>query len=106
MSDPAGTAASSGFEPGEDGSRWDFRGVLTFDNAEQVLELASALPLPSGNVVDLSQLSTADSSALAVLFALKRRARSEHRALRFQHPPANVSALARVYGVDALLFQH
>jgi phospholipid transport system transporter-binding protein len=104
VGDPAGQPTPGAFAPGDDGRSWVFRGALTFDNAGEVLEAAAALPLPAAHSVDLAQLTQADSSALAVLFALKRRARSEHHALHFVNPPAGVTSLARVYGVDELLF--
>jgi phospholipid transport system transporter-binding protein len=99
---------SAAVEPGaftmsDDGTRWTYRGSLTFDNAASVREAASALPLPKSGRVDLSGLDLADSAALAVMFALRRRARSEHHKLAFEGVPTGLAALARVYGVEELL---
>jgi phospholipid transport system transporter-binding protein len=95
-SGPAGFAA-------DPAGTWTFTGSLTFDNAETVYERSAALPLPERGVVDLAGLSHADSAALAVLLALKRRATLENRPLAFEAIPEGVLALARVYGVDPLL---
>ena len=100
----AGAAAESGaFTISDDGTHWTYRGSLTFDNAASVREAANALPLPRSGRVDLSGLDPADSAALAVLFALRRRARSERHKLAFEGVPPGLAALARVYGVEELL---
>jgi ABC-type transporter Mla MlaB component len=87
-----------------DGDRWHFRGVLTFDNAMSVVEASRAVPLPASGVVDLEGLLHADSSALAVMLALRRRAAAEGRAeLRFTSVSPMLDSLARVYGVETLI---
>ncbi len=96
-------AASGAFAASEDLSRWTFEGALTFDNAAAALEASTALDLPTSGRVDLSGLGSVDSSALAVVFALKRRGKAERRELVFEGVPAGLASLARVYGVDGLL---
>lgn len=87
-----------------DGDRWRLEGTLTFDDAMTVLTAARSLPLPASGVVDLAGLVNADSSALAVLLALRRRAQTEgHRPLSFPGVPPTLDALARVYGVESTL---
>jgi phospholipid transport system transporter-binding protein len=83
--------------------RWRFMGALTFDDAAEVFDAAKALPLPSSGVVDLGGLTRADSSALAVVLAVKRRAVVDGRTLRVEGMPASLRSLAVVYGVDDLL---
>jgi ABC-type transporter Mla MlaB component len=51
--------------------------------------------------IDLAGLTVFDSSALAVLAALRREAGGT---LHFANPHANLRQLAALYGVDALLF--
>jgi phospholipid transport system transporter-binding protein len=97
MSEPQ--SASGAFVA--DRERWKFSGVLTFDDATAVLEAAAALPLPRSGIVDLSGLEHADSAALAVLLALRRRAVDEgHIPLAFVAVPPMLDSLARVYGVE------
>lgn len=105
MNEPcADEAAKPGaFAASEDLARWSFAGALTFDNAAAVLEAANGLPLPASGVVDLSATEPADSSALAVIFALKRRGNAEGRPLVFEGLPPVLASLARVYGVEELL---
>ena len=52
---------------------------------------------------DLGGVKAADSTALALMLAWQRRAQAQGRTLSFTNVPANVDALARLYGVDALL---
>ena len=91
----SGTFASAG-------DAWRFEGALTFDDAAQVFEASRAVPLPSGGV-DFSGMTRADSSALAVVIALKRRAAAEGRALSIDNLPSSMRSLAVVYGVDNLI---
>ena len=86
-----------------EGERWTFTGALTFDDAMPVLEASGALPLPSSGVVDLSGVVHADSAALAVLLALRRRATAENRRLTFASVPPMLDSLARVYGIEEIL---
>jgi len=85
------------------GSRWTFVGALMFDDAMQVLQGAANLPLPDSGMVDLAGLTHADSAALAVLLALRRRAAAEGRRLAFASVPPMLDSLARVYGIEDIL---
>ena len=82
---------------------WTFAGSLLFADAAAVFAAAQTLPLPASGVVDLSGLAQADSSALAVMLALKRRAASSGARLQFTSIPQGLKTLAGVYGVDELL---
>ena len=93
----------AGFAPDHDGARWIFTGSLTFANAGSVLAATKALSLPAEGEVDLDDLDGIDSSAVAVLVALARRADTESRPLRFVHVPAAAAALAQTYGVEWIL---
>ena len=54
--------------------------------------------------LDLAPLTQFDSSAVAALVALSRRAFSQSVALRYLNVPANLRKLAALYGVDGVLF--
>jgi phospholipid transport system transporter-binding protein len=49
-------------------------------------------------VFDLGGVKAADSSALALMLAWQRRAQGQGRKLKFINVPANVDALAKLYG--------
>ena len=82
---------------------WRYAGGLTLTNAEAVLRASAALPLPASGIVDVGGLRHADSAALAVLIALKRRAASEGARLAIVGVPQPLRSLAAVYGVDELI---
>ena len=85
------------------GDGWNYAGPLTFANASAVFEASAALALPAAGSVDLAGLGHADSSALAVMLALKRRAAREGKPMAFAAVPPGILRLARVYGVEDLL---
>jgi phospholipid transport system transporter-binding protein len=94
---------SSGFAPAASGGRWIYIGALTFAEAGPVVTAASALPLPTEGIVDCSGIGAFDSTAVAVLLALRRRATAEGRTLVFAGLPARLEALARLYEVEEIL---
>jgi phospholipid transport system transporter-binding protein len=99
---PACDEPSDGSFTGGDGG-WRFTGALTFDNAAQVFASSGALALPANGSVDFSAITRADSAALAVMIALKRRATMQGSALSIDGVPASLRSLAVVYGVENLI---
>jgi phospholipid transport system transporter-binding protein len=77
--------------------------ALTFQNAPAALEQGCAALAAGETVFDLGGVQSADSSALALMLAWERRARAQGRNLKFVNVPANVDALATLYGVEGLL---
>jgi phospholipid transport system transporter-binding protein len=100
---PYAAGFDAGFAPDHRGARWSYVGPLTFANAGPVLAATAGVALPAEGEVDLENVGLIDSSAVAVLLALKRRAEAEGKPLRFIRVPAALSALAEVYGVDSIL---
>jgi phospholipid transport system transporter-binding protein len=84
-----------------------FPGVITLDTAMDALEAGrriaqAALQSPAAaGQIDLAGLQQFDSSALAVLVALRREFGG---GIGFRNPTANLRTLAGLYGVDGLLF--
>ena len=93
--------STGGFSPSNEG--WIFAGALTLDDAASVLKSSQELALPANGVVDFGALMHADSAALAVMMALKRRAAGEGRTLTIRGMPDSLRSLAVVYGVEHLL---
>jgi len=98
----SGIDAPSSGSFASDGNAWRFEGALTFDDAAQVFEASAAVPLPAEGI-DFSGMTRADSSALAVVIALRRRAAAEGRALSLHNLPPSLRSLAIVYGVEELI---
>ncbi len=93
-SSPSARAASS----------WRFPAELRFGTAREVLEAASAALESSQPRFDLSACERFDSSLIAVLLELQRRAAARGRKCRFEAPTEKVLKLVTLYGVESLLF--
>lgn len=88
---------------GRDG-RYRLSGTAGIASARALLEAGSAAFRGQPQVeLDLSGVSAADGAGLAVLLAWLSRARSAGQTLRFVAMPENLTALARVCGVDSML---
>jgi phospholipid transport system transporter-binding protein len=85
------------------GTRWLLAGALTIDTAASVLQSSRDAALPETGIVDLAGLDAVDSAAVAVLLAWQRRAAIEGVDLSFTGAPANLGALAELYGVEDLV---
>jgi len=77
-----------------------FPAEILMDGAPAALQAAREV-LAAGNGLDLAPLARFDSSAVAVLVALRREAGS---GAVFRNPPPNLRKLASLYGVEAALF--
>jgi phospholipid transport system transporter-binding protein len=91
---------TSSFAPG---TRWSVSGTLNVDSAAEVLAASQDAALPETGVVALGEVDAVDSAAVAVLLSWRRRAAVEGKKLTFTGVPANLVALAELYGVEHLL---
>jgi phospholipid transport system transporter-binding protein len=81
--------------------------AVTLVEARDTLRmLAQAVPHePDARLtLDASGMTRFDTSALAVLLECRRLAQASGRAFTVRRVPAKLTALAELYGVDALLF--
>ena len=78
---------------------------VMFDSAPEVLEeLARALPAAGAAGIDLRECVEFDSSLIGVLLDLSRRAQASGARVRLVNPSDNLRKLAKLYGVEELLF--
>jgi phospholipid transport system transporter-binding protein len=77
--------------------------ALNMNNAPAVLEAGLRAIANGQTEIDLSELTTVDSAAVATLLAWQRAAHSRNKTLTFRNLPANLQSLADLYGVTALL---
>jgi phospholipid transport system transporter-binding protein len=76
---------------------------LSLANAAHIAELGIEA-IRAGDVsFDLSAVQTCDSSALAVVLAWQREARSRRHSLKVSNVPEDMLTLATVYGVKDVL---
>lgn len=79
-------------------------GPLTFDTATDAIAAGDRWLTGQAQArIDLSGVSHADSAGLAVLVDWLATARDEGGELVFESPPAQLTAIARVSGVESLL---
>lgn len=76
---------------------------LTFDNAATVREAGLRAIADGQDDIDLTDLKTVDSAAVATLLAWKRQAGKAGRHLALRNLPANLQSLIALYGVGELL---
>jgi phospholipid transport system transporter-binding protein len=82
-------------------------GALSFDTLPRVLEESraySARPdIPDRLTIDFAAITDVDSSAVALLLEWRREAARRGKGLFFVNLPANLLALAELYGVTGLI---
>ncbi|QNM99033.1 STAS domain-containing protein [Chitinimonas koreensis] len=65
----------------------------------------AATPGAAGVVLDLADVTDIDSTAVSLLLHWQRDARAAGRTLLLRNPPANLTSLASLYGVEDFLPQ-
>ncbi len=82
-------------------------GALSFESLPKVLEKSreytARQDLPDRLTIDFSGITEVDSSAVALLLEWRREAARRGKTLQFVNLPANLLALADLYGVSGLL---
>jgi phospholipid transport system transporter-binding protein len=78
-------------------------GPVTLANVAQVLEEGRQQLGDGVTTVDLAEVGELDSSALALLLAWLREAKSRQKSLLFANLPESLQTIARLYGVQELL---
>jgi phospholipid transport system transporter-binding protein len=86
------------------------QGGLTFETIPTVLaesaEYASRPDLPDRLTIDFSGITNVDSAAVALLLDWRRMAAKRAKTLVVENLPANLLALAELYGVADLIQPH
>jgi phospholipid transport system transporter-binding protein len=82
-------------------------GALSFETLPDVLkasaEYAARADLPDRLTIDFAGIDAVDSSAVALLLEWRRQAQRIGKPLEFVNLPANLVALATLYGVEDLI---
>jgi len=87
-----------------EGDALRLEGPVNLETVGSLLGEARRLMAPEVDVIDIGGVTDADSSLIALLLDLARAARAAGRSLAVVRPTAGLASLARLYGVDALLF--
>jgi phospholipid transport system transporter-binding protein len=95
--------------PGQDSEVLALTGALSFETIPGVLaqsaEYAARADLPDRLTIDFSGITGVDSAAVALLLEWRREAARHGKRLEFVNLPANLLALAELYGVADLIQQ-
>ena len=82
-------------------------GALSFETLPDVLrasqEYAARPDLPDRLTIDFAGIDAIDSSAVALLLEWRRQAQRLGKRIEFVNLPANLVALATLYGVEELI---
>jgi len=76
---------------------------LVMANARGLLDAGRAALQAGEQLIDFSEVTEADSSAIAVMLGWLRGAAASQSSLKFAHVPAGVLSLAELYGLTELL---
>jgi len=83
------------------------QGALSFETVPRVLvesaRYAERPDLPDRLTIDFAAITAVDSSAVALLLEWRRVAQRRGKTLVFVNLPANLLALAKLYGVTELI---
>jgi phospholipid transport system transporter-binding protein len=86
-----------------EGGRLVVKVPLVMANARGLLDAGRSAIQPGEQIFDFSEVSEADSSAIAVMLGWLRSAELSRSTVTFAHIPAGVRSLAELYGVTELL---
>jgi len=80
-------------------------GPVTLETTPALLAQLKPLIASDLKAVTFRQIGEVDSSALGLILSCHREAAKHGRVLKFMDLPANLTALAELYGVSDLLLQ-
>ncbi len=86
-----------------EGGRLIVKVPLVMMNARGLLEAGRSALQPGEQIFDFSEITEADSSALAVMLGWLRAASLSRSTVKFANIPTGVRSLAELYGITELL---
>lgn len=89
-----------------DGSKLSVKGSVTINNVVALVAQGIALLDSDNLVVDLTQVTEVDSSAICMLLEWQREAGRRNCRMCFANTPHNLKSLAQLYGVAELISWH
>jgi len=82
---------------------WKLSGVITYNEIPSLIKKTKNFYWTDSVQIDLSQVKHVDTSALSLIFELKRNAKSHNYNVTINSPPTNLLKLAKLYGVEDLI---
>lgn len=80
-------------------NQWQVSGDLLIGNTCHILDQSVTLDLVDNLVVDFSEVTDVDTSAISLILEWQRRAKVAKHTIHFTNLPLNLTSLADLYGV-------
>ena len=86
----------------QDNQQYSISGTVDLTTAPVLMRKATGLFKSSDKKIniDLSQVTSSNSAALALVLEMLKQARDHHIELRFEHLPETMLTIAKAYGID------
>ena len=84
-------------------NQWQLSGDLTIEKIPAIIDLISKQKLDKKTTIDLSKVTSIDTSTLSLIFELQRQAKKTQSQFIFRNLPKNLNSLAKLYGVEDLV---
>jgi phospholipid transport system transporter-binding protein len=85
-------------------NQWQLSGDLTIEKIPGIIELINKQRLDKKTTIDFSKVTSIDTSTLSLIFELQRQAKKTQSQFVFKNLPKNLNSLAKLYGVEDLVY--
>lgn len=86
-----------------DGNKVALSGSITFNNVVELTQQGIDLMDSHCQIIDLTEVTEVDSSAVSMLLEWLRIAKTRKLDLHFVHLPENLSSLLKLYGLSGII---
>ena len=84
-------------------NQWKLSGDITIEKIPSLIDLIKNQKIDKKTTIDLSKVTSIDTSTLSLIFELQRQAKKTQSQFIFKNLPKNLNSLAKLYGVEDLV---
>mgnify|MGYP003351889528 FL=1 len=84
-------------------NQWRLSGDITIEKIPSLIDLIKKQKIDKKTTIDLSKVTSIDTSTLSLIFELQRQAKKTQSQFIFKNLPKNLNSLAKLYGVEDLV---
>ena len=84
-------------------SNWLMRGDITLTQVPNIMKLTINYEWKNSVLIDLIQVKEVDTSLLGLILEWKRQAKEYNKTVSIKNTPANLTSLAKLYGVEEFI---
>ncbi|HAP04855.1 MAG TPA: hypothetical protein DCQ72_03760 [Methylophilaceae bacterium] len=84
-------------------NQWKLSGDITIEKIPSLIDLIKKQKIDKKTTIDLSKVTSIDTSTLSLIFELQRQAKKTQSQFIFKNLPKNLNSLAKLYGVEDLV---